>query len=58
LTNTGVSSARLYVEYKGAFFTDYKIAVPAAVSVSLKKSTKLRGVGANGPTPNSFITTG
>jgi pimeloyl-ACP methyl ester carboxylesterase len=33
LTNTGVSSARLYVEYKGAFFNDYKISVPAAVSV-------------------------
>ena len=33
LTNTGVSSARLYVEYKGAFFTDYQISVPAAVSV-------------------------
>ena len=33
LTNTGVSSARLYVEYKGAFFNDYNISVPAAVSV-------------------------
>ena len=33
LTNTGVSSARLYVEYKGAFFNDYNITVPAAVSV-------------------------
>jgi len=33
LTNTGVSSARLYVEYQGAFFTDYDISVPAAVSV-------------------------
>jgi pimeloyl-ACP methyl ester carboxylesterase len=33
LTNTGVSSARLYVEYKGAFFTDYDISVPASVSV-------------------------
>ena len=33
LTNTGVSSARLYVEYKGAFFTDFNISVPAAVSV-------------------------
>jgi pimeloyl-ACP methyl ester carboxylesterase len=33
LRNTGVSSARLYVEYKGAFFNDYKISVPAAVSV-------------------------
>jgi pimeloyl-ACP methyl ester carboxylesterase len=32
-TNTGVSSARLYVEYKGAFFNDYDISVPAAVSV-------------------------
>ena len=27
------SSARLYQEYKGAFFNDYNIAVPAAVSV-------------------------
>jgi pimeloyl-ACP methyl ester carboxylesterase len=33
LTNTGVSSARLYVEYKGAFFNDFTISVPAAVSV-------------------------
>jgi pimeloyl-ACP methyl ester carboxylesterase len=33
LTNTGVSSSRLYVEYKGAFFNDYDISVPAAVSV-------------------------
>jgi len=33
LTNTGVSSARLYVEYKGAFFNDFNISVPTAVSV-------------------------
>jgi pimeloyl-ACP methyl ester carboxylesterase len=33
LTNTGVSSARLYVEYKGGFFNDYDISVPAAVTV-------------------------
>ena len=33
LTNTGVSSARLYVEYKGAFFNDFRISVPAVVSV-------------------------
>jgi pimeloyl-ACP methyl ester carboxylesterase len=33
LTNTGVSSARLYKEYRGAFFNDYDISVPAAVSV-------------------------
>lgn len=28
-----MSSARLYVEYKGAFFNDFTISVPAAVSV-------------------------
>jgi pimeloyl-ACP methyl ester carboxylesterase len=33
LTNTGVSCARLYREYKGAFFNDFNISVPAAVSV-------------------------
>src|SRR4030095_8001655 len=33
LTNTGVSSARLYVEYKGGFFNDFKISIPAVVSV-------------------------
>ena len=33
LTNTGVSSARLYREYRGAFFNDFKTSVPAAVSV-------------------------
>ena len=33
LTNTGVSSARLYREYKGAYINDFNISVPAAVSV-------------------------
>ena len=33
LTNTGVSSARLYTEFKGGFFHDLSISVPAAVSV-------------------------
>ena len=33
LTNTGVSSARLYTEFKGGFFHDLDIAVPAAVSI-------------------------
>jgi len=33
LTNTGVSSARLYREYKGAYMNDFNISVPAAVSV-------------------------
>jgi pimeloyl-ACP methyl ester carboxylesterase len=33
LTNTGVSSARLYTEFKGGFFHDLSLSVPAAVSV-------------------------
>src|SRR5207244_6196617 len=33
LTNTGVSSARLYREYQGAYMNDFNISVPAAVSV-------------------------
>jgi pimeloyl-ACP methyl ester carboxylesterase len=33
LTNTGVSSARLYTELKGGFINDLNISVPAAVSV-------------------------
>jgi pimeloyl-ACP methyl ester carboxylesterase len=33
LTNTGVSSARLYTELKGGFINDLSISVPAAVSV-------------------------
>ena len=33
LTNTGVSSARLYTEFKGGFLHDLSISVPAAVSV-------------------------
>jgi len=33
LTNTGVSAARLYTEFKGGFFHDLSISVPAAVSI-------------------------
>jgi pimeloyl-ACP methyl ester carboxylesterase len=33
LTNTGVSSSRLYREYKGDYIQDLSISVPAAVSV-------------------------
>ena len=33
LTNTGVSAARLYTEFKEGFFQDLSISVPAAVSV-------------------------
>ena len=32
LTNTGVSCARLSQEYKGGFFNEFNISVPAAVS--------------------------
>jgi hypothetical protein len=31
LTNTGVSSSRLYREYKGAFINDLSISVPAGL---------------------------
>jgi len=33
LTNTGVSSARLYTEFTGGFFHDLTIPIPAAVSI-------------------------
>jgi hypothetical protein len=33
LTNTGVSSSRLYWEYKGGFFNTKGVAIPVAVSV-------------------------
>ena len=33
LTNTGVSAVRLYTEFRGGFFHDLSISVPAAVSV-------------------------
>ena len=33
LTNTGMSSARLYTEFRGGFFHDLSISVPAAVSI-------------------------
>jgi hypothetical protein len=57
LTNTGVSSARLYVEYKGAFFNDFNISVPAAVSVFAEEVYKLRGVGPSALTTISSIST-
>src|SRR5213079_1557336 len=33
LTNTGVSSARLYTEFRGAYVNHFNISVPAAVNV-------------------------
>ena len=47
LTNTAVSSARLYWEYKGGFFSPRHVAIPVAVSAfsrrNLYSSTQLGG---------------
>ena len=53
LTNTGVSSARLYREFKGAYVNDFKISVPAAVSVFPEEVYEAHGAGPSGPTPIS-----
>jgi len=45
LTNTGVSSARLYWENKLAFFAPKHVAIPVAVSVLPMKFTPPRGAG-------------
>ena len=57
LTNTGVSSARLYTEFKGGFFHDLSISVPAAVSVFPEEIYQARGVGRSAPTTISSIST-
>jgi pimeloyl-ACP methyl ester carboxylesterase len=56
LTNTAVSSARLYWESKLAFFAPKYVAVPVAVSAFLTNSIKPRGVGPRRRIPNSSIT--
>ena len=33
LTNPAISSARLYWEYRGGYFNDFNVSIPAAVSV-------------------------
>jgi pimeloyl-ACP methyl ester carboxylesterase len=40
LTNTGISSARLYTELKGGFINDLSISVPAVVSVFPEEITE------------------
>jgi len=45
LTNTAVSSARLYWESKLPFFAPKHVAIPVAVSAFPKSSTRLRGAG-------------
>ena len=42
----------------GAFFNDFSISVPAAVSVSLKRSTKRRGVGPRAPATINAVSRG
>jgi len=53
VTNTGVSSARLYWENTLGFFDVKGVTVPAAVSVFLGTSIRRRGAGPSGPTPTS-----
>ena len=52
LTNTGVSSARLYWENKAAFFEAKKISIPFAMSVFPDELYQPLGVGRNGRTHN------
>jgi hypothetical protein len=52
LTNTGVSSGRIYRENKLGFFDAKGVSVPVAVSVSLTTSVRLRGVGWSRPIPS------
>ena len=56
LTNTAVSSARLYWESKLAFFATKGVPIPAAVSVFPVRSMQPRGTGQQKPIPNSFTT--
>ena len=58
LTNTAVSSARLYWESKLAFFAPKGVPIPAAVSAFPNEIYQPRGVGQRRPTQNLFITTG
>ena len=57
LTNTGVSSARLYWENKSGFFDARGVQVPVAVSVFRTRSTRRRGRGPSRRTRISSIST-
>jgi hypothetical protein len=57
LTNTGVSSARLYWENKQGFFDIKGVSVPAAVSVFPRELYQAPGVGRRAPTPTSSTST-
>jgi pimeloyl-ACP methyl ester carboxylesterase len=57
LTNTGVSSARLYWENRLAFFSPKGVKVPTAVSVFPDELYQTRATGRSGPIPISSTTT-
>ena len=58
LTNTGVSTSRLYWEYKGGFFNAKGVTIPVAVSVFPERAiSRRRGVGRSGRIPSSSTTT-
>jgi hypothetical protein len=57
LTNTGISSARLYWENRVSLYNALDISVPAAVSVFPARTMKRRGAGQNGLIAISSITT-
>jgi hypothetical protein len=57
LTNTAVSSARIYWENKFAFFAPKHVAIPVAVSAFPDEVVQTRGVGQSGRIPTSSITT-
>ena len=52
LTNTGVSSGRLYWENKFGFFDPKGVTVPVAVSVFPDELYRCRGVGQKRPIPS------
>ncbi len=62
LTNTGISSARLYwdtaqISTGGGFFDVRGVTIPVAVSAFPTRSTRPRGAGQSRPIPNSSTTT-
>jgi len=56
LTNTAVSSARIYWENKFAFFAPKHVAIPVAVSAFPDEVVQPHGVGQNGRIRNSSTT--
>ena len=57
LTNTGVSSSRLYAENAYGFFDAKNVSIPAAVTSSRTRSTRRRAAGPSGPIPTSSTST-